>query len=353
MNAAVLHGQKDIRPEQVPAPVPDDHEIVVQVDTSGICGSDIPRVLGTAAHFYPIILGHEFAGTVVRTGKAVTQIKSGDRVAGAPLLPCHRCADCARGLYAQCRSYSFIGSRTNGSWAEFVKLPAVNAIPVPADVTFEEAAMFEPSAVALHALQLIGFQGGEDVAILGGGNIGLLVLQWANILGAKSVTVFDIDDDRLASARKLGADYTVNTLADGYYESSMATTGGRGFGVVMETAGHTATMQLAFRLAANRAKLCYVGTPTQPLTYSPELFEQMHRKQFTLTGSWMSYSAPFPGSEWELTAHFAAKGTLNLHDIVTDRFPLAQVNKAFDLYRTPGAAKGKVLLKSATEALLS
>lgn len=344
MKAAVLYAPNDIRVEEMDLPVLEANEILVKVKATGICGSDLPRVLGDAAHHYPIVLGHEFAGVVDRIGRGVTKVKVGDRVAGAPLKPCNQCDDCRSGNYAQCKHYSFIGSRVNGSWAEFVALPEGNAIPFDEDVSFEEAALVEPSAVALHALQLIGFQGGQHVAVLGGGNIGLLVLQWAKILGAREVTVFDIDDDRLQTARKLGADHIINSANPGFENEWKRITGQKGFGVVMETAGSDVTMRQSFELAANKAKVCFVGTPSRDLTFSHKQFELMNRKEFTLTGSWMSYSAPFPGKEWETTLHFLRKGQLNLKDVVFQTLYLDEINEAFQLYRTPGAVKGKIML---------
>ncbi|WP_245590551.1 galactitol-1-phosphate 5-dehydrogenase [Aneurinibacillus terranovensis] len=344
MKAAVLYGRDDLRIKNMPVPELLDHEILVKVMATGICGSDLPRVLGDEAHYYPIVLGHEFSGVVEKVGGGVTKVKAGDRIAGAPLVPCHECRDCQRGNYAQCKNYTFIGSRVYGSWAEYVKMPEINAVKVADNVSFEEAALFEPSAVALHALHHIGYQGGEDVAVLGGGNIGMLTLQWAKVLGAKTVTVFDIDDDRLETAKKLGADYVMNTLHPDFKEEYALITNGRGFGVVMETAGSMITMNLSFELAANKAKVCFVGTPTKDITFPFKRFEQMNRKEFTLTGSWMSYSAPFPGKEWELTAHFLAKQKLNFKDVVFGKFPLDEINKAFDLYKTPGTVKGKILL---------
>ena len=125
----------------------------------------------------------------------------------------------------------------------------------------------------------------------------------------------------------------------------MAATSGRGFGYVFETAGVDITMKLAFELAGNKAQICFIGTPTKELVFDPKLFEQMNRKEFVLTGSWMSYSAPFPGKEWELTAHFFRTGQLKYDEaMIFKKFPLSQAAEAFAMYKTPGAVKGKILL---------
>ncbi|MDN5344997.1 MAG: L-iditol 2-dehydrogenase [Clostridia bacterium] len=193
MKAAVLHGQKDIRYEEVADPVINKGEVLVKVKACGICGSDLPRVLGKGAHYYPIILGHEFAGEIAAIGDEVSGLAVGDRIACAPLIPCHHCPDCSRGNYSQCKNYTFIGSRIQGAWAEYIKVPAVNAVKLPDGVSFVEGAFFEPATVALHGILLMQGSGGQDVAILGMGTIGLLVLQLVKALGAKRILAMDID----------------------------------------------------------------------------------------------------------------------------------------------------------------
>ena len=347
MKAVVLYANEDLRYEEFPMPQVNDSEVLINVKATGICGSDIPRVLDNGAHFYPIVLGHEFSGEVVEIGKNVKSVKVGDRVAGVPLLPCLECDDCERGNYSQCKFYSFIGSRVQGSFAEYVKVPEKNVVKFDKSVSFEQGAFFEPSAVALHGLNCADYHGGEDVAILGGGTIGLFTAQWARIFGAKRVFVFDIDIDRLKLAKKIGADETINTLEDGFMDKAAELTNNKGFGFVFETAGVDTTMKIAFELAGNKSSVCYIGTPTKDLVFSPKLLENMLRKEFKLTGSWMSYSAPFPGKEWELTAHYFKTGALKFDDsLVFKKLSLCDIWKGFEMYKTPGAVKGKILLKN-------
>jgi len=304
MKAAVLHAKNDLRYEEILTPEVGVGEVLIRVKAAGICGSDILRVLGDGAHFYPIVLGHEFSGDIVEVGEGVTSVKVGDRAAGAPLLPCMKCKDCQKGNYSLCSFYSFVGSRTQGCFADYVKLPEINTVSFADDVPYEQGAFLEPATVALHGLYCVDYHGGEDTAILGGGTIGLFTAQWAKIFGAKRVFVFDIDEDRLTLAKDLGADVVLNTLDPGFTRVVDGMTNGKGFGYVFEAAGADTTMKLAFELAGNKSEVCFIGTPTKNLTFSPKLFEKMNRKEFKLTGAWMSYSAPFPGKEWELTAHF-------------------------------------------------
>ncbi|AST56522.1 galactitol-1-phosphate 5-dehydrogenase [Thermoanaerobacterium thermosaccharolyticum] len=345
MKAGVLYAKDDIRYEDFPDPILKDDEVLVNVKAVGICGSDIPRVLDDRAHYYPIILGHEFSGVVKEIGKNVKSIKIGDHVAVAPLIPCFKCNDCQKGNYSQCKNYSFIGSRVQGGFAEYVAVPERNIIKFDSSISFEEGALFEPSTVALHGLYCADYHGGEDVAILGGGNIGLFTAQWAKIYGAKRVFVFDIDNVRLKLAKILGADITINTLDENYKEVVKELTNGNGFGFVFETAGNPVTMNIAFEIAGNKSSVCFIGTSTKDVTFPAKLFEYMNRKEFKLTGSWMSYSAPFPGKEWQLTSHFFSTGQLKFDEgLIFKKFPLPQIKEAFDMYKIPGQVKGKIML---------
>ena len=325
MKAAVVVANEDVQYQEVEEPQVTPGHVKIKVRYSGICGSDIPRVLNHGVHFYPIVLGHEFSGDVVEVGEGVTKVKVGDRVSGAPLLPCMKCDDCQKGNFSLCKHYSFIGSR-------------------------EQGAMFEPATVAIHGVFQNDYHGGEYVAILGGGTVGMFTMQWTKIFGSKKVVVFDISDERLALAKRLGADEVINTKEEGYMEKAMAITGGKGYGFVFETAGQVPTMHMAFELAANKAHVCFIGTPHENLTFTPKEWENMNRKEFKLTGSWMSYSAPYPGREWELTAHYFATGQLKFDPgFIYKKIPMSQAQEAFQLFKTPGLVKGKILLSNEEE----
>ena len=347
MKAAVVEANEDVRYEEIPEPEVKKGWVKIRVKYSGICGSDIPRVLHNGVHYYPIVLGHEFSGDVVETGEGVTKIKVGDRVSGAPLIPCMKCEDCQNGNFSLCKHYSFIGSRENGSDAEYVVIPEQNAVPFDPSIPYEQGAMFEPSTVALHGLFLNDYQGGGTVAVFGGGTIGMFTMQWAKIFGSKKVVVFDISEERLALALRLGADAAINTTKEGFKEEALAVTNGKGFNYVFETAGQVPTMLMAFELAGNKSHVCFIGTPHVDLTFTPAMWENMNRKEFKLTGSWMSYSSPFPGKEWELTAHYFATGQLKFDpSFIYRKIPMSQANEAFQLFKQPGLVQGKILLEN-------
>lgn len=347
MKAGVVHAREDIRFEDIEKPVPGEGQVLIKVKYTGICGSDIPRVNGDACHFFPNVLGHEFSGTVEEVGEGVASLKAGDRVAGVPLIPCMKCEDCQKGNYSLCKNYSFIGSREFGSFAEYVVVPEKNAVKFEEEVSFEQGAFFEPATVALHGLKRVPYEGGKTVAVLGGGTIGMFVMQWAKIFGAAQAVVFDIEPSRLELGKRLGATAGINTLEKDFMDQAMELTEGRGFDYVFETAGNTITMKMAFELAANKANVCFVGTPTKDLSFSVKEWENMNRKEFTLTGSWMSYSAPFPGQEWKAVAHYFKTGDLKFDEsFIYKKVPLENIADAFEWYKTPGTVKGKILIDS-------
>jgi L-iditol 2-dehydrogenase len=355
MKAAVVRARGDLVVTEVERPVPGPGEVLVQVALTGICGSDVPRVLADAAHFYPIVLGHEFSGTVSEVGEGVTTVSLGDRVAGVPLLPCHECEDCRRGDFALCKHYSFVGSRQAGSFAEFVALPERNVVRFDDAVPFELGAFFEPSTVAAHAL-LLAVHGKDrlpadaTVAIVGSGTIGILLAQWARIWGAATVTVIGRREQRLAAARSVGIEHVFDSSAADFQERIDRLTDGRGFSHVFECAGSAETIKMAMALAESGGTVCLVGTPKGDLAFSVGEWERINRKELWLTGSWMSYSAPFPGKEWALTAEAFAAGRLLVTDEMIDEvYPLDDIAAAFDRFAGPNPPAGKLLIDSGGE----
>lgn len=347
MKAGVVHAREDIRYDDIEKPQPKEGQVLIKVKYTGICGSDVPRVNGDACHYFPNVLGHEFSGTVEEVGEGVKRVKPGDRVSGIPLVPCMKCEDCLKGNYSLCKHYSFIGSREFGSFAEYVVVPELNAVKFDDEVSFEQGAFFEPSTVALHGLNCVDYKGGGYVAILGGGTVGMFTMQWAKIFGSRKVVVFDIVEERLQLAKRLGADAVINTMDKDYMEQALALTDGKGYDYVYETSGSNPTIHMALQLVGNKGNVCYIGTPKKEVTFSVDEWETINRKEFMLTGSWMSYSAPFPGKEWELTAYYFKTGQLKFDDsLIFKKMPLSQIADAFEMFKMPGLVKGKILIDS-------
>ena len=187
MKAWILHGIGDIRLEETVRPKPAEREVLLAVRAVGICGSDIPRIYRTGAYSHPLIPGHEFAGEVVEVGKGVEPSWVGQRVGVFPLIPCGSCGPCQRKLYEMCRCYSYLGSRRNGGFAEYTAVPVQNLLRLPRQASYEEAAMLEPMAVAVHAMRRAGISMSDTVAVCGLGTIGLLLVMFLREAGISNI----------------------------------------------------------------------------------------------------------------------------------------------------------------------
>ena len=348
MKAAVVVGVNDIRVQDILDPVCAAGMVKVAVAFCGICGSDVPRVLKGACHSFPQVLGHEFSGRVVEVGDGVSTVSVGDHVVGVPLIPCFKCEDCLLGNYSLCKHYSFVGSRQQGAMAEYVVLPAENVIRVDKSLPLDFAALTEPSTVALHGILKNGFnpKPEDKVAIIGAGTIALLVLQWCRILGARDVVVFGRSKGRLPVAMQYGAQKTFSTLDDDCVKTALHYSQGHGYRYVFDVVGSDSTVRDSLELVANKGSICLIGTPTRPMSFAIKEWELINRKELMLSGSWMSYSSPWPGDEWQQTARYAASGELCLGgDLIFRHFPIEKVREAFDLIGlNASTVKGRILL---------
>lgn len=351
MKAAVVVGYNDIQYMENNEPQVKAGEVKVAVSYCGICGSDIPRVLKGACHSFPQVLGHEFSGIVTEVAENVKSLTIGDHVVGVPLVPCHQCEDCRNGNFSLCKHYSFVGSRQQGAMAEYVVVPESNVYKIDKRVPMHLAALFEPSTVALHGILINNFHptSADHVVVIGAGTIALFTLQWCKILGAKQITAVIRNKSREEIVRKYGANDVVSSLDEGYLDAALAITGGKGYAYVLDAAGTGDTIKTSLKLAANKANVCLIGTPTSPVEFSVKEWELINRKEMLLTGSWMSYSAPWPGEEWRLTAECMANGSLKIDDdMIYANYPLANVKDAFKEFElNASAVKGRIMLNCA------
>ena len=347
MKAAVCYGNGLVKYEEIQEPNVKENEVKVKIKACGICGSDIPRALKTSAHHYPIVLGHEAAGEIVGSGKEVSDLTIGDHVVILPLIPCMECDDCKKGNYSLCKKYSFIGSRQQGAMAEYVVVPKANVMKISKNIPFEQAALIEPATVSLHAFYQNNYQPNGTVAVIGDGTIGLFAMQWAKILGCKKVIVLGRDEELLNLAKDLGADVVINTSDKDFKEKALKETNNKGFDYIFEAVGAGVTIKYAFELAANKAHICLIGTPTSDVTFGNREWELINRKEFYLTGSWMSYSSGFPGQEWRFAEECLKDGRLKYDErLFYKKFAIENAQEAFNLFKDEnrGNVKGRVLL---------
>lgn len=319
MTAAVLYSPGDIRVEQVPIPTPARGELLVKVSACGVCGSDIPRMNFSGAHRHPIICGHEFAGTVVDMGQNAVGFAEGDLVSVPPLLPCNKCESCLEGNFSLCENYDYFGSRRDGAYAQFVTVPASNALLVPNGLDHRAAAMLDPASIALHAIWRTSLSAGSRVAVLGAGPIGLFAVQWAKLLGASEILAVDVSERKAQMARKAGATHTANN------DDEAMSLAGRGYDVIIESAGVPATIALAANIAARHGEASFIGIPHRTVEFDKDTFGNFLRHEISLYGSWNSFSAPFPGDEWRKAAQHLADGSLEWEFMITHELLLPEL----------------------------
>jgi L-iditol 2-dehydrogenase len=340
MKALAVTGVRTMDLVPLDRPDPGPGEALVRVAYCGICGSDFPRYFDGAVHSFPQTLGHEFSGTVEAVGTGLEGVSAGDRVAVAPLVPCGQCPACRDGAPALCHKYSFVGSRQQGALAEYVAVPAQNLVKLPEHVSLRDAALIEPLTIALHGIGRANLRPGARVAVFGAGVIGLLTVMALKALGAGHVTAVDIQEDKLALARELGADETVLGLGAGIAEHFATTDAPE---LCLETAGHPSTQVAAIEHCAKGGAVVFIGTSTRTVSFEPEVFERILRGELTITGSWMSYSAPFPGSEWTTAVRLLAEGSVTVEPLVSRVYSLEDGPQAFEDIRDAGGQLLKVL----------
>lgn len=344
MKSLKLYGVQDLRFEDAEKPVIEhEDDVIIKVKAVGICGSDISRYSKLGPYVEGMVFGHEFAGEVAEVGTAVQGIKVGDRVAGCPTFNCGECHSCQKGELSRCEKLTVIGARHPGAYAEYVKLPAENIVLLPDNVDYDTASMIEPSAVVVHGFNRTSMQPGDEVAVMGCGNIGLLAIQWAKIFGAKKVYAIDIDDKKLEMAKEVGADVLINSLEIPAHEQILEHTNGLGVDLAIESAGSPITSAQVFALPKKGGEVVFMGIPYGDVNVERFYFEKIVRNELTVLGSWNAISAPFPGKEWSTTVHYMSTGQINVEPIITHRLQLEEGPETFTKIINRDGFFGKVI----------
>lgn len=343
MQACVLHAVGNLRCETVADPKPQAGEVLVRVAACGVCGSDIPRVFKTGTYKFPLIPGHEFAGDVVAVGEGVDDSLVGTRAAIFPLIPCMKCAMCAVGEYALCADYDYLGSRSDGAFAEYVCAPVWNVLPVPGNLSLEEAAMTEPAAVALHALRQGALHDGDEVLVIGAGPIGLLVAMWASALKAGKVILADIDDRKLAFAKELLPNAELLDARAAPAGEQVRTLTRDGADLVVDATGSAAAVAQCFHAAKPFGRVVLLGNPEGDMTLPKDAYWAILRKQLRLAGSWNSSYDPAKRDDWRTTIEFMASGALDVKPLITHRVGLEELPRAMAAIRDRTEFSNKVL----------
>lgn len=333
MRVAVLAEPGSIVMESRPVPAPEADEVLIQVRSVGVCGSDTHYYdhgrIGDLIVTGPMVLGHESAGVIVAVGTDVDPARIGERVAIEPGVPCRSCAQCLAGHYNLCPDMAFHATPPiDGTLAEYVTHPSTFTFALPDSVSFDEGAMLEPLSVGIWACRRAGVAPGVRVLVTGAGPVGQLAAQVAVAFGATEVVVADVNAHRLSVASSLGAtevvDVSSTSLADTY-------AGRPGPDVVLECSGHEGSTQAAVRVAAPAARVVLIGmggdTVALPLG-------AVQNRELWVTGVFRY------ANTWPTAIDLVASGRVQLAPLATGHFDLEGTEGALTAARTdPKAIK--------------
>ena len=341
MKAWVLHGIGDIRYEDAEVPMLNPEEVRIKVKAVGICGSDIPRIYKTGAHRMPLIPGHEFSGVVDGVGKKTSPYWIGKRVGVYPLIPCGKCKPCEAGHPEMCRDYSYTGSRRDGAFAEYVSVPSCNLIELPANVSFEAAAMLEPMAVAAHAMQRgigDGVNPNVRIVVCGLGTIGLLMVMLLKERGFQNIYVIGNKESQRERVMGLGVpgESFCNSSSDNVARWMQDTFGGAD--IYFECVGKSECNSYGIDGAAPGARLAFIGNPYSDMRLSKDTYWKILRNQLTITGSWNSTfqqqgNDDLVADDWHYVVKRLESGKIKPESLITHRMSLKELDKGFVIMR--------------------
>lgn len=335
MKAYVLHGIGDLRYEDAKLPVPEEKTVLVQVRAVGICGSDIPRIYRTGAYSHPLIPGHEFAGVVAETGPGVDQSWLNRRVGVFPMMPCRECPQCRKKQYEMCQNYNYLGSRTDGGFAEYVRVPVWNLIELPENVSFEQASMLEPASVAVHAIRGIEIEAKESAVVCGLGTIGLLIVMFLQSMGVRDVYVIGNKNMQRKMALELGVpgERFCDTREQDVVEWLNSVTDGQGADVFFDCVGRSQVLEQAIQCVCAGGRVMLVGNPASDVSLEKNLYWKILRRQLTLKGTWNSSYTQSTEDDWHTVLNAIREGRIHPEQLITHRFVLADLWKGLECMR--------------------
>ena len=320
MRALLLSEYERLLLVELPTPVPAPDEVLVRVAACGICGSDVHGYDGASGRrIPPIVMGHEAAGTIAALGSCVSGFAVGDRVTFDSTVYCGTCAFCLRGEVNLCDDRQVVGVscgeyRRAGAFAEFVAVPARILYRLPDALPFADAAVLEAVSVALHAVRVAEVKGGESALVVGAGMIGLLLLQAARAAGCSPVYVADVDATRLALARELGAEETLEASGEELVAAILKLTGGRGVDAVFEAVGRNETVSATIDCVRKGGTVTLVGNIAREVALP---LQKVVTRQIRLQGSCAS------AGEYPEAMELMVSGTIRVDRLITAVAPLA------------------------------
>lgn len=330
MKALVYEGPREMNVRRLPIPEPGDKEVLIRVDKVGICGSELSGYLGhNSLRKPPLVMGHEFAGTIERIGSAVSGLQPGDRVTVNPLASCGECRYCTTGQAQLCPQRSLLGAHRPGAFAEFVAAPAKNVYRLADGVTMEEGAFAEPFACAVHLLRMLRLAPTDRLLIVGAGPIGLFTLQAAHVYGLRDVVVLDLNRGRLEIAAELGA-----TVATGLAELGQELREGA-YDAAVDAVGMTATRRQCVEAVRPGGQVMFTGLHEADSSLP---VNTAIRSEVRMTGAFA-----YAPEDFAAAVQWIREGRVNMAPW-TEKAPLEQGGPSFEkLINGPGKT-AKILL---------
>lgn len=335
INAAYYRGDRRFVVEQKSAPAPAAGEVAVRIAYCGICGTDMHVFHGNmdARVGFERIIGHEMSGTVEALGEGVTGFSKGQKVVVRPLDHCGDCPACNAGHRHICHNLKFLGLDTDGAMQEVWNVPAHTLHQLPDDMRLDHAALIEPVAVACHDVRMSGLREGEDVVVIGGGPIGVLVAMVARDAGGK-VVISEVNENRLTIAHEMGFD-TVNPTKSDLVGEINTRTGGKGADVVFEVSGSQPGVDAMTDVAATRGRIVMVAIHAKKPQV--DMFRFFWR-ELQLIGARV-----YEAADYDKAIALVANGAIAADTVITDVSPLAEIQQAFEsLDASPTALKSLI-----------
>jgi L-iditol 2-dehydrogenase len=325
--AVFMTGLNRMEIREIPMPAPKEKEILLKIEYVGICGSDVHYLeqgrIGDFVVDGDFILGHECAGTVVQTGRGVTSLNAGDRVALEPGCTCGKCEFCKSGKYNLCPDVRFLATPPyNGCLMDYITFPEDMAFRLPDKISTKEGALIEPLSVGMHAAKQGSVTLGSSVTILGAGCIGLVTLLSCRAFGATDLFVVDVLPKRLEYAKKLGATHVINALEEDPVQAIQDRTGGAGTDIVIETAGSAKTISQTPYIVKRGGRIVLVGMAAQDVIEYD--FSKIMAKEAAIQ-SVFRYRNIYPQAIKAIE-----KGIIDVSGIVTHEFDFEETPRAFD-----------------------
>lgn len=351
MKALCLDKAGDIRLQDTAKPEAGAGQVIVAVKAAGIDNTDMNLLYGKRTGRTPRILGHEFSGEVVNVGKYVSADWIGKRVAVFPLVPCRECPACLSGRYEVCMQYSFIGGGVNGGAAEYVSVPQWNVIELPEKVTYEQAALMEPMAAAVHAMRRLDISPTNTIAVCGLNIIGQFLIMFLLDRGMENIYAIGSKDSEKESAMALGL-HESHYFDRRYMEPETyfrRATHHRGMEAYFDCCGENETVSLGLDISAESGQLCVVGKPCSDMNFNKDSYIKILRRQLTLTGSWNSsylgvMDEGAAKDDWHYVLNRVSAGKICPEKLISHRIPFEKLDEGITLMNGKSEEYSKIML---------